>query len=201
MVIDLRQCFGCRTCSVVCGQKNNTPDKFWRKVEELGVDENGQRQRFFLPISCMHCEAPPCESVCPTQATFRREDGVVDINADRCIGCGYCILACPYRVRTIFYGHLDFELKDHVELQDRKGTCTKCNFCADRIDSGLSQGLQPGVDEQATPACVVNCSAEALYFGDLKDPKSTVSQLMRQNRTMRINPECDTEPSIYYIIQ
>ena len=200
MVIDLRQCFGCETCAVVCGQQNHTPEKFWRKVHELDVSDSGMRQRFFLPISCMHCDDPSCESVCPTKATFRRDDGIVDIDPDRCIGCGYCILACPYRVRTIFHDHLDFGLKSDGQIQDRRGTCTKCNFCKDRIDSGLAKGLQPGIDKQATPACVVNCTAEALFFGDLNDPQSTVSRLIQENRTMQINTEYNTGPSVYYII-
>ena len=198
MVIDLRKCFGCGTCAVVCGQQNDTPEKFWRKVEELGLSD--PRQRFFLPISCMHCEHPSCEAVCPTGATHRRDDGIVEIDADRCIGCGYCILACPFRVRTIFYEHLMFEIKESRDERDRKGTCTKCNFCKDKIDSGLAEGLQPGVDGTATPACVVNCSAEALFFGDLNDPDSNVSRMIRENRTMRVNQECGTEPCIYYII-
>jgi phenylacetyl-CoA:acceptor oxidoreductase 27-kDa subunit len=200
MVIDLRRCFGCRTCSVACAQQNRTPDKFWRRVEELGVTASDQRQRFFLPISCMHCQNPACESVCPTGATFRRDDGIVDIDAGRCIGCGYCILACPYRVRTIFYEHLDFESKEQAPRGDREGTCTKCTFCRERIDSGLAEGLLPGEDAQATPACVVSCSAEALTFGDLNDPHSRVSRLIRENRTMRMNPDCLTEPSIYYLV-
>ena len=83
MVIDLRQCVGCGACALVCGQQNGTPAKFWRKVEELGGDEQPQRQRFFLPHSCMHCEYPSCEAVCPTRATYRRADGLVDIDARR----------------------------------------------------------------------------------------------------------------------
>jgi len=200
MVIDLRQCFGCGACPLVCAQQNETPAKFWRKVEELGELADGQRQRFFLPISCMHCENPPCETVCPTHATFRRDDGIVDIDADRCIGCGYCMLACPYRVRNIFYGHLDFEIKNNCTPEVRNGTCTKCNFCKDRIDDGLTKGLKPGVDAQATPACVVSCSAEALTFGDLNDPQSNVSLLIRNHPIMRINSECGTEPAVYYIV-
>lgn len=200
MVIDLRQCFGCGTCTVVCAQANNTPEKLWRKVEELGLSDNGLRQRFFLPFSCMHCENPHCESVCPTGATFRRADGIVEIDSKRCIGCGYCILACPYRVRTILYDHLNFELKTGNLLPDRNGTCTKCSFCKDRIDAGLAKGLRPGIDEDASPACVVNCSGHALFFGDLNDPQSNVSRLIQDNHAMRVNPECGTQPSVYYIV-
>ena len=110
-----------------------------------------------------------------------------------------CWLA-HYRVRNIFYGHLDFEIKNNCTPEVRNGTCTKCNFCKDRIDDGLTKGLKPGVDAQATPACVVSCSAEALTFGDLNDPQSNVSLLIRNHPIMRINSECGTEPAVYYIV-
>ena len=199
MVIDLRQCVGCGACALVCGQQNGTPAKFWRKVEELGGDEQPQRQRFFLPHSCMHCEYPSCEAVCPTRATYRRADGLVDIDARRCIGCGYCILACPYRAREIYYDHLDFEIRTAAP-GERNGTCTKCTFCRDIIDRGLAAGRRPGIDPDATPACVVSCSAGALTFGDLNDPLSNVNQLIRRHRTMRINAELGNEPAVYYIV-
>jgi phenylacetyl-CoA:acceptor oxidoreductase subunit 1 len=199
MVIDLRRCIGCGACTLVCGQQNSTPGKFWRKVEELEGDEQVQRQRFFLPLNCMHCENPSCEAVCPTGATFRRSDGIVEIDPERCIGCGYCILACPYRARTIFYDHLDFEIKA-PDTRNRNGTCTKCTFCKEKIDRGLAGGLRPGIDPEATPACVVNCSAEALSFGDLNDPQSNVSRLIRHNRSMRINTGLGNEPALYYIV-
>jgi phenylacetyl-CoA:acceptor oxidoreductase 27-kDa subunit len=199
MVIDIRRCMGCGACPLVCGQQNMTPAKFWRKVEELGIDEQGLRQRFFLPVSCMHCENPSCAEVCPTGATFRRNDGIVDIDPERCIGCSYCILACPYQARTIYYDHLDFEIKG-LPPRNRNGTCTKCTFCKERIDQGLARGQQPGIDAEATPACVVNCSSGALHFGDLNDPESCVSRLIQENRTMRINQGSGNEPAVYYIV-
>ena len=200
MVIDLRRCFGCETCSISCALQNDTPEKLWRKVEELGCGAETGRQRFFLPLSCMHCENAPCEKVCPTRATFRRADGIVDIDADRCIGCGACILACPYRARTIFEGHLEFELKEEQITEKRNGTCTKCVFCRQKIDSGLAAGLRPGIDPAATPSCVVTCSAEALHFGDLNDAQSNVNQLIGRYRTLRLNEGMGTEPAVYYIV-
>jgi phenylacetyl-CoA:acceptor oxidoreductase subunit 1 len=206
MVIDLRKCIGCDTCSAACSQSNNIPNYFWRKVNDCGKNVNSDRQRLFLPMSCMHCSNAPCLEVCPTTATYRRPDGIVDIDHRLCVGCGYCILACPYRARSILDHGSNFD--SHKELQkqaiddsdvDRIGVCTKCNFCLPRIDSGLTRGLSPGNDPEATPMCVISCSSGALYFGDIDDPNSTVSKLIQQNKTILLHEQLGTAPSVYFI--
>lgn len=162
----------------------------------------------YLPMSCMHCSKPPCLNVCPTTATYRRSDGIIDIHYDRCIGCGYCIVACPYLARTIIFSngyYLDVEYLSRelgkVNPGECIGVCAKCNFCLSRVDAGLAKGLHPGVDLDATPVCVISCVAGALYFGDLNDPESKVSLLCHENRTVCLQSELGTEPSVFYIIE
>jgi phenylacetyl-CoA:acceptor oxidoreductase subunit 1 len=208
MVIDLRKCFGCRACTIICKETNQVALDQWRRVIDGGVSETTNRQRIFLPMSCMHCSDPPCLEVCPTTATYRRTDGIIDVNHNLCIGCGYCVVACPYQARSIIsHNGYDSESEsdpsgsptNRVEVE-RDGVCTKCNFCLPRLDAGLAQGLQPGVDPAASPACVVSCSANALHFGDLDDPTSAVSQLIRETKTARLQEDLNTGPVVYYII-
>jgi phenylacetyl-CoA:acceptor oxidoreductase subunit 1 len=207
MVIDLEKCFGCKACSVNCRQGNGLIAHAWRRIEDCGVSKAPRRQRMFLPICCNHCSEPPCLEVCPTGATYRRSDGIVGIHEERCIGCGYCVLACPYRARTVLRG--DFNPVSEAAPADpadieieagRRGVCGKCNFCLNRLEKGLALGLRPGQDAEATPLCVVSCSAGALHFGDLDDPESEVSSLIRENRTARLQEEMGSDPSLFFIV-
>ncbi|GBE00242.1 tetrathionate reductase subunit B precursor [bacterium BMS3Abin07] len=209
IVIDLRKCIGCQACAIVCKQTNSVPLNKWRRVVDCGVCDPPDRQRIFVPMSCMHCNTPSCMEVCPTKATYRRSDGIVDIKYQRCVGCGYCIVACPYHARSIvFHDKSEFLMKtieqESVERDknfDRIGICTKCNLCMTRIDDGMSKGLQPGIDPEASPMCVISCSANALHFGDIDDPDSNVSQLILNNKTVCLQEELGTHPSVYYIFQ
>lgn len=203
MVIDLRHCFGCKTCVAACSQANHTPEGLWRKVADLGVFPQSDCIRLTVPVGCMHCDRPACMDVCPTGATQQR-DGIVYVDPQRCIGCGYCILACPYDARAIYRRRMDFDddgrTTAKTDSQNRIGTCTKCDFCRDRLQQGLAKGLTPGEDPGATPACVLNCSAQALAFGDLNDPASNVARLVRAHTTIRLGVEKGTEPQVYYIV-
>ena len=200
MVVDLRHCIGCKTCVAACSQANHTPERLWRQVEDLGILPGSGGVRLTIPISCMHCDEPACLAVCPTGATGQ-SDGIVFVEADRCIGCGYCILACPYNARVIYHSHMNFEeAPTQADGDNRAGTCTKCDFCRERINLAVSEGLTPGVDPEATPICVLNCSAQALDFGDLNDPDSRVSRLINDHKTIRLAEEKGTNPQIYYII-
>jgi phenylacetyl-CoA:acceptor oxidoreductase 27-kDa subunit len=207
MVIDLRRCVGCGACAVVCGRTNRVSTNLWRRVVDCGVSGPPERKRACLPMSCMHCDDPPCLEVCPTRATFKRPNGIVDIDEEVCIGCGYCILACPYGARAIIFNR-DYDLEEEVisesgvtnsQRVNHIGVCTKCNFCLPRVENGIAKGMRPGIDQEASPACVINCSAKALYFGNLEDPDSEVSQLIKNNKTSCLQEERGTGPSIYYI--
>ena len=199
MVIDLRKCIGCETCKHVCHDVN---DGEWRRVVDIMIEGNPKGQKNFITTGWMHCDEPPCLEVCPTGATSRRPDGIVKIDQELCVGCGACILACPYKARNITFEDKISREKSHGQKNpDGIGVCRKCDFCVSRLDAGLKQGLQPGQDFEATPMCVRYCIAEALYFGDLDDPRSEVSKLIRENKTSRLNEALQTSPSVFYILE
>jgi len=207
MIIDLRKCVGCETCIEICRQVNRPPPgPPWRKSIEHEIEDNPSRRRLFVTMSCMHCEKPTCLEVCPTCATYRRPDGIVDIDLNLCLGCGACVVACPYQARSIAVSDMmlaQAEKKSqraNVKNKDRIGVCTKCNFCLPHIDAGLAQGLKPGSDPEATPRCDRYCLADALYFGDLDDSESEVSRLIHDNKVVRMQEELGTNPSVYYIV-
>jgi phenylacetyl-CoA:acceptor oxidoreductase subunit 1 len=161
-------------------------------------------------VRCNQCKDAPCVDVCPTGATTRREDGIVIVDQDKCVGCRYCVVACPYQNRTFLSKDKDqgffpgkdptpFEKEGKKLYKHQIGTTEKCNFCAERIDAGLTKGLKPGIDREATPACVNTCPARALTFGDLDDPNSEVSRLIREHGGFQLHPEYNTDPSIYFI--
>jgi len=160
--------------------------------------------RVFVPVGCQHCDDPPCMHVCPTTATRKRPDGIVTVDYDLCIGCAYCDVAGPYQARfkvsrpRTAYG---VPTRDELLRDDerRGGVSQKCTFCSDRVDSGLARGRVPGVDADATPACVNACIADALHFGDVEDPGSSVSRLLAANSHFRMHEELGTRPGFYYL--
>ncbi|MCP4572624.1 MAG: 4Fe-4S dicluster domain-containing protein [bacterium] len=211
MVVDTRKCQakeGCTACTDACHLAHNVPKIpeeahevkwIWKEKYPQAFPnqvhpyiEDSLRDRN-VPVLCNHCERPPCVRVCPTQATFKDEQGIVTIDMHRCIGCRYCIAACPYGSRS-------FNWKDpRPYLQDiqsdyptrTKGVVEKCNFCEERLAKGQ------------IPACVEACvTAEcgALLFGDLSDPESEVSRLLRTTNTIRRKPNLGTAPSVFYIV-
>ena len=205
MLADLERCVGCQTCTAACRHANATsPAVQWRKVLDVEAGSYPNVSRTFVPVGCQHCEDPPCMHVCPSTATRRRADGIVTIDYDICIGCAYCDVACPYQARfkiddaRFAYGAA---IENEVERADSRllGVAQKCTFCVDRIDFGLANGLTPGSDPRATPACVNACIADALHFGDLDDPDSNVSRLLREQRHFRMHEEIGTEPGFYYL--
>jgi phenylacetyl-CoA:acceptor oxidoreductase 27-kDa subunit len=205
MVIDLRRCVGCQTCTIACMQEHGLPPgTAWRFVADVEVGEYPHVRRLFLPMQCMHCEEPPCVPVCPTGASRQRDDGIVWVHYDHCVGCGYCAMACPYHARHLVHEAEGYFAEptpsEQAEARPaRHGVMTKCTFCKERVDEGLARGLVPGVDPDATPMCAVACIANAIVFGDLDDPGSQASKLISEGRAQLLMPECGTQPRVYYL--
>lgn len=207
MVADLRRCVGCQTCTAACKHTNATaPAVQWRRVLDIETGSYPDVGRTFVPVGCMHCEDPPCMHVCPSTATGQRDDGIVTIDYDICIGCAYCAVACPYQARykvdkPRFAYARDGRMRNEAAREDpaRIGVAQKCTFCSDRIDFGLENGLTPGLDPRATPACVNACIADALHFGDADDPDSNVSTMLAENASFRMHAELETSPNFHYV--
>ena len=209
MVIDLQKCIGCYSCMISCKEEHFLPrDVFWNRVL---ITHNGRFPavtKEILPVLCNHCQEAPCLKVCPTNATTQRDDGIVMVDYDKCMGSRYCVIACPYQNRTYLaeegelfkgWGLTPPEILGRKLYPLQTGTTVKCNFCVEKIDEGLQKGLKPGVDYEATPACVTACPAKARYFGDLDDPMSEVSTLIRQRKGSQLHSEFGTDPSVYYL--
>jgi len=204
MVIDLSSCTGCNYCSYACKATNDTgPDIYWNAVFE---DKRTYSKPVFLPRPCMHCEHAPCVDVCPVGATFHRPDGLVAMDYDKCIGCRYCQVACPYGAR--YFNWTENTAINAMtptwgapEIPRRpRGVVEKCTFCAHRIDAGLAQGRRPGIDEEATPACVNVCPVGARVFGDLNDPNSRVSELLRERESVTLRESVGSHPRVFYLL-
>jgi len=206
MVIDLQKCIGCSACTIACKAENNLPPGVvYRPVIEEEIGEFPNVTRRWLPRPCMQCEDPPCTDVCPVEATWKREDGIVVVDYNACIGCRYCLTACPYGARYFDFGdrYTDdtpavqaYEQspspeygKEWVRDHDRSpvGNARKCQFCIHRLEAGM------------LPACVTTCIGEATFFGDKNDPDSLVNELIASPRVMRLKEEQGTNPKVYYL--
>lgn len=203
MVIDQNKCEGCGFCTLACRAHNDIPPEIsWNRVA-AACEIDGET--IYLARPCMQCEDAPCVSVCPVKASYYRPDGIVMMDYDRCIGCRYCEVACPYNARAFnweeFTGDNPAVPTWGTPEVDRRprGVVEKCSFCFHRIDRGIAQGLTPGVDPEATPACVVNCPVGCRTFGDLNDPESEVSKLLATHVTHRLREDLGTNPRVYYI--
>ena len=214
MVIDTRTCVGCRACVVACKAENKTPPGVYYTVVVEQPNEAADGKPLFMTKPCFHCENPPCVDVCPVNATFKREqDGIVVVDYDRCIGCRYCITACPYGARTFDFGEMysggepgtawgsapspeygQFRLRE--EGASPVGNVRKCTFCLHLQDD---KG-QYNKGEGRWPACAKTCPGQAIHFGDFKDPQSEVSKLIRSNNVIRLKEELGAEPNVYYLI-
>ena len=202
MVIDTKRCMACNSCAVACKIENNLPNNiWWNRVMTAGGEDLDSPEGTYphlkmmnITVACQHCDNPACVKVCPVGATYQDpETGVVRQDYDKCIGCRMCMAACPYTgVRSFNWEepqyHLDFAVGDADVSPHQKHTVEKCTFCWHR----LAKGVQP--------ACVEVCTARARYFGDLNDPESEVSKLIRDREYMQLLPERDTHPSVYYLV-
>jgi molybdopterin-containing oxidoreductase family iron-sulfur binding subunit len=217
MVIDQRKCIGCHACTISCVAENKLPPGVvYRPVleEETGTYPNVGRK--FLPRPCMQCDNPPCTDVCPVTATAKGPDGVVTIDYDQCIGCRYCVTACPYGARTFDFGEAYtqttpegiaavvgqsragamerapmFEYAKAVPRQGEAspiGNVRKCHFCLHRLAEGM------------LPSCVSSCVGRATMFGDANDPQSVVSKLTALPNAFRLKEDLGTEPRVIYLV-
>jgi Fe-S-cluster-containing dehydrogenase component len=210
MVIEQKKCIGCNACVLACKAEHFLPPGiFWNRVL---ISETGQYptvKKLIYAIRCNQCQEPKCAEACPTGATRQREDGIVFIDENQCVGCCYCMIACPYQARSFYedgdkeyfpgQGLTEYEKIGKLLYPHQEGVVQKCNFCMERIDAGLAQGLKPGIDREATPACVISCPTKAMHFGDLDDPYSEIVRLINEKNGKPFHAEYGTEPSTYYI--
>ena len=171
--IDLRKCIGCHACTIACKAEHDIPigvNRCWVKTVEKGTFPD--TRRFFFPVLCNQCDAAPCVRICPTSALYKRRDGIVDLNGAACIGCRACMEACPY---------------DQLFIDPGTRTAEKCNFCANRVENNL------------LPSCVIVCPTECRIFGDLDDPDSAVSRIVRDQPVTVRKPEKGTLPKVLYV--
>ena len=172
IIIDASKCFDCKACMIACKVENEVPRGFWRNWVLAPDEQDGGMRTEFQPGQCMQCDEPSCVAACPVGATFKQKDGLVAIDTKKCIGCGNCVTACPYGAR---YRHPARQVAD------------KCDFCEHRLKKGEE------------PACVQTCPTRARVFGDLNDPSSAVSQLLKDEEVIQIPaPQINTKPNIYY---
>jgi len=172
-IIDNRKCIGCHACTVACKTENQVTlgvNRTWVKYVEKGEFPN--TRRVFQVTRCNHCEKPPCVTICPVTAMYKRADGIVDFDSERCIGCKACMQACPY---------------DAIYMDPDRGTAAKCHYCAHRTEVGLE------------PSCVVVCPEHAIIAGDLDQPEHEISQLLARETVRVRKPEQGTKPKLYYI--
>ena len=201
MVIDLAKCNGCGDCHEACVRYHNVPPgqdwiKVYRNVEP------GTNDAYWFPRPCMQCDNPPCVKVCPVGATYKRADGIVPINQDRCIGCRYCMAACPYSARFFNWGEPPQTVAQRAQPYDmemntphRKGVVEKCLFCPKELREGK------------IAACAANCPMGAIYMGDRNEDAVTnamgetvrLSKLLAENGAHRHLEELGTEPRVYYL--
>lgn len=215
MVIDTRRCVGCKACVVACKAENKTPPGVsYTVVVEAAIGNRPDDKPIFMTKPCFHCEEPPCVDVCPVSATFKRtQDGIVAVDYNRCIGCRYCITACPYGSRYFDFGENFPAVAENTSYsqvpspeygQFRKrgsdkspiGNVRKCTFCLHLQDE------QGRYDKAAGrwPACAKTCTGHAIHFGDFNDPESAVWRLLKERQAIRLKEELGTEPNVYYLI-
>jgi tetrathionate reductase subunit B len=193
LLIDSNKCdTGCDECVIACKTENGweghdrpTTDPQW--IRKVNLKDNKTGATHSLPVMCQHCENPPCVDVCPTGASMQRADGIVLVNRHTCIGCRYCMLACPYKARSFVHEDVTGQ---KLHMPRGKGTVESCTLCAHRIDVG------------GTPACVEACTTkagkEAIMFGDLNDPNSDIAKELSKHVTTRLRADLGLEPGVHY---
>lgn len=207
MVIDTRKCVGCHACTVACIAENKLPPGVvYRPVITEHIGQYPHQITRFFPRPCMQCNNPSCVSVCPVRATWKRPDGVVIIDYDKCIGCRYCLTACPYGARTSDFGNYYTEHTPEIQPYEKQpsneynkswsrqghgspvGNARKCHFCLHRLEQGL------------LPQCVSTCIGRANYFGDVNDATSLVAEMAKSSNQVKLLEEKGTKPAVIYLV-
>ena len=215
MVIDVRRCVGCRACVVACKAENETPPGVsYTVVLEGALEPRIEDKPLFMTKPCFHCEQPACTVVCPVGATFKRpQDGIVVVDYDRCIGCRYCMTACPYGARFFDYGdnypavseqtpYAQVPSPEYQQFRKREkgqspiGNVRKCTFCLHLQDENGEYDKAAG----RWPACAKTCTGHAIHFGDFNDPESDVYKLLRERPAIRLKEELGNDPNVYYLL-
>lgn len=209
--LDLARCIGCRRCVSACAKENNssrTPEIHWIRVLQMDKEEGvniqhadpyyhpaevPQEGHFYMPVACQQCRKPPCVKVCPVGATWREPDGIVVVDYNWCIGCRYCMAACPYGARQFNWGEPHVPSADvnpschYLGNRPRpKGVVEKCTFCIQRTRKGLY------------PACVEICPTGSRKFGNLMDPKSEIRYILEHKRVFLFKEDLNTQPKFFY---
>jgi len=196
MVVDQERCVGCWSCAVICKSENDIPlGMWWNRILTEGealdtpTTVGGREELHWLPLACQHCDNAPCVKVCPVGATYHRDDGIVMMDNERCIGCRYCMIACPYGVRVFNWGAPDRPTDFDTGMVAARpiGTVEKCLMCVHRLTDGQ------------VPSCVWSCPEGARVFGDLNDPTSRIATLIRDREGTRLLEDRGTEPKVYYL--
>lgn len=220
MVIDTRKCVGCQACTIACIAENRLPPGVvYRPVIQKESGEYPNVALHFLPRPCMQCEKPSCVPVCPVKATWKRPDGIVVVDYDKCIGCRYCLNACPYAARTSDFGrdYTTGEASGSREIKDSPIYGSPAPWEGlpsfeygkswNRRDHGSPVGnarkchfCLHRLEKGLLPACVTTCIGRATYFGDSKDPDSLVTELITKNNVQTLLPHWDNKPNCYYIV-
>ncbi len=208
MALDLNKCIGCRRCVYACVMENNQARNLgieWirvleldrREVQELTgnwyYSEAPEKDKVYVPIACMHCEDPPCVMVCPVRATWKEPDGIVVVDYDRCIGCRYCAVACPYGARRFNWAKPEIPVQElnpnmHIlgNIPRQVHVMEKCTWCIQRVRDG------------GVPACVEACPVGARVFGDINDPNSPIRRVAEEYGLFTLKPEAGTRPMFFY---
>ena len=230
MVIDLDKCTGCQACTTACAMENDTlPGESWQDVLFYNEGEYPSAQMKWLPRPCMQCEDPSCVHVCPTRATYKDEDagGIVFVDWNKCIGCKYCMIACPYGVRfyadeqplvepdvrDVFpgengqlwsppYQNPESDWRRGIGVQP-KGVVSKCTFCYHKVSKAPEGVADLDEDDpelvEYVPACVRTCPPKARFFGDLDNPESNVNRLIADKKGQRLLDHTGNRPQVYYL--
>jgi molybdopterin-containing oxidoreductase family iron-sulfur binding subunit len=218
MAIDVDACIGCNACVAACYAENNVPvvgpdalllgrEMSWLRIERYVEQQAGRADVRFVPMLCQHCDHAPCEAVCPVYATYHNPEGLNAQVYNRCVGTRYCGNNCPYKVRRFNWfeyqvpAPLARQMNPDVTVRS-KGVMEKCTFCIQRIQEAKDRAKDQGRalrDGEIVPACAQTCPANAITFGDLRDPQSRVSVASRSSRGYRVFESLNTRPAITYL--